>query len=483
LSSCYNYTILTYFVKSYLSPFCFCFIMNTMFKLSLKKFAKIKKHICEHKKRYLLVLGILLIIVIFIGGLTIGYFSSKSNKKSETQQIQQNVYVNFALEIYDKIQTEHWNKVSDEELSNLFRLAAEKLLEAPQKLSSADKNGLATMITETTQNMEEAKKKEFIASVANLVLVNLKPFGRSALYTQKLKQELANKVQNVNPENNLYSVLGVREGATQKELDDAYAKKVSELTPQIEKPEIKEEMEKVEYAYKVLSDEENKERYDESKTEPTVLGKLIGSDVLYLYMPRVSPTTLNDLKRETEKFDKGDELNNLILDLRGNIGGSLDVLPYLLGPFIGPNNYAFELFKQGEYEPFKTKFGWLPSLVRYKKVAILVDGNTQSSAEVMTATFKKYNVGIVIGTKTKGWGTIEAVYKLENQINEEEEYSVFLVNHLTVRDDGQSIEENGVEPTIDISDKDWEKQLLAYFNHQEFVNAVKRTLNSEPGKI
>ena len=78
-------------------------------------FKKIKKHILEHKKRYLLVLGVLLIITIFIGGLTIGYFSSKNNKNSETQQIQQNVYVNFALEIYDKIQKEHWNKVSDEE--------------------------------------------------------------------------------------------------------------------------------------------------------------------------------------------------------------------------------------------------------------------------------------------------------------------------------------------------------------------------------
>ena len=140
-------------------------------------FKKIKKYIFEHKKRYLLILGILLIVVIFIGGLTIGYFSSENNKKSEVQEVQQNIYVNFALEIYDKIQKEHWNKVGDEELTNLFKLAAEKLLGAPQKLSSADKNGLTTMITEITQNMEETKKKEFIADLANLVLVNLKPFG------------------------------------------------------------------------------------------------------------------------------------------------------------------------------------------------------------------------------------------------------------------------------------------------------------------
>ena len=461
--------------------FCFCLIINIMLKLN---FGKIKKHIFEHKKRYLVGLGTLLIITIFVGGISIGYFSSRQNEEQKTEKPQEkNIYTNFALEIYDKIQKEYWNKISDEELSNLFRLATEKLLNAPQKLSSEDKSGLAIMLNEALKNVGEEKKKEFTASVANLALVNLKPFGRSALYTQKLKQELVNRVQNVNPESNLYTTLGAKEGATQKELDDAYAKKIAEFTPEIEKPEIKEEMEKVEYAYGVLSDEENKKRYDESKAEPTVLGKKIDSEILYLYIPRISPMTLSDLKNESEKFDKGEELNSLILDLRGNIGGSLDVLPYLLGPFIGPNNYAFELFKQGEYEPFKTKFGWLPSLVRYKKVAILVDENTQSSAEVMTAAFKKYNVGVVIGTKTKGWGTIEAVYKLENQINEGEEYSIFLVNHLTVRDDGQSIEGNGIIPTIDISDENWEKQLSAYFGYQKFIDAIKQSLSSKPGKI
>jgi len=459
---------------------------KNIFNKNIFNFKKLKSHLKEHKKRYLLIGGIILILIIFAGGAALGYFYFKSRSKTPPApavQQQKNIYINFIAEIYDKIQKEYWNKIEDETLSNLFRLAAEKLLNAPQKLISEDKNGVTKMVGEVTEKMEEQKKKEFTAALAQVVLMNLEPKGRSALYTKKAKQELANKVQNINPESDLYAVLGLKEGASQKELDAAYAKKIAELTPEIEKPEIKEQMEKVEYAYKVLSDEESKKRYDESKSEPTVLGKLINPETLYLYIPRISPTTLNDLKRETEKFDQGEELNSLIVDLRGNIGGSLDMLIYLLGPFIGPNNYAFELFKQGEYEPFKTKFGWLPSLVRYKKVAILVDENTQSSAEVMTATLKKYNVGVVIGKATKGWGTIEAVYKLENQIDEDEEYSLFLVNHLTIRDDGQIIEGNGVNPTIDISEKDWEKQLSAYFGSTRFIDAIKKSVASKPGDI
>ncbi len=455
---------------------------------SVKKlfcFEKIKKHFQKNRKRYFVFGGIIVILIIFCGGILIGHLSSRRQSTGSSLQtaIQKDIYVDFVKEVYEKIQKEYWNKINDEQLSNLFRLAAEKILNAPQKLSSEDEKGVAQMVKEITEKIEENKRKEFVATLAHIVLVNLEPKGRSALYTKKLKQELVNRVRNVNPENDLYAILGAKEGATQKELDEAYAKKIAELTPEIEKEEIKEEMKKVEYAYKVLSDEASKKLYDETKSEPTVLGKLISPEILYLYIPRISPTTLNDLKRESEKFDKGEELNSLILDLRGNIGGSLDILLYLLGPFIGPNNYAFELFKQGEYEPFKTKFGWLPGLVRYKKVAILVDENTQSSAEVMTATLKKYNVGVVIGKDTKGWGTIEAVYPLENQLDDEEEYSLFLVNHLTVRDDGQIIEGNGVNPTIDITEKNWEKQLNTYFDNPKFVKAIKEILNIKPGEV
>ena len=448
-------------------------------------FKKIKKHIREHKKRYLIILGILILILIFGGGTGIGYFYSKSHKNSEAKPVveTENIYATFLLEIYDKVQENYWNKISDEELSNLYRLAAEKLLGAPQNLESNDKKGLNDMLNRIVKPLDENKKKEFSAQLANLVLINLKPFGRSALYTQKLKQDLGNKVQNINPENDLYATLGAQEGATQKELDDAYARKIAELTPEIEKPEIKEKMEKVEYAYKVLSDAKTKERYDESGTEPTVLGKLLNAEILYLYMSRVSPTTLDDLRRETDNFDSGDALNTLILDLRGNIGGSLDMLPYLLGPFIGPNRYAFEIFQQGNYEPLKTKFGWLPTLVRYKRVVVLIDGDTQSSAEVIATALKEYNVGVLVGTKTKGWGTIEKVYELNNQITDDEQYSIFLVNHLTVRDDNQPIEGNGVEPTININDPNWKNQLNAYFNDNGLIKVVEQTINFSPGKI
>ncbi|PJE57690.1 MAG: hypothetical protein COU82_00630, partial [Candidatus Portnoybacteria bacterium CG10_big_fil_rev_8_21_14_0_10_38_18] len=78
---------------------------------------------------------------------------------------------------------------------------------------------------------------------------------------------------------------------------------------------------------------------------------------------------------------------------------------------------------------------------------------------------------------------IEKVYEMDNQIDANEKYSMFLVNHLTLRDDNQPIEGAGVEPTIDINDPTWENKLLEYFNSDELVKAVKEVWNTPPGEI
>jgi len=162
------------------------------------------------------------------------------------------------------------------------------------------------------------------------------------------------------------------------------------------------------------------------------------------------------------------------MDLRGNIGGAVDILPYFLGFFIGQNQYAFDLFHQGESTPTKTLTGWLPSLVKYKKVVVLADGKTQSSAEVIAATLKKYNVGVLMGSTTKGWGTIENVFPLKTILDPNESYSAFMVHSLTLRDDNQPIEGRGVEPVIKLDDATWPQQLLNYYNYPPLVEALRQ---------
>ncbi len=416
-----------------------------------------------------------MVAMIFLAvGLGGGYFLKAKTAPAPQQETEdeKNSRIAFLMEAYDKIKENYWEKVDDQKLVGVFVLGIEKLTGQPQSLKTNDRENLKTVLEDIDKQIDsDEKRKEFTANLADLVLANLEPFGRSRLYVQKDEIALKNNVQN-KTEVDHYQALGVDKEASAEEIEKAFKEKETELKNDTSEEGQAKYQEAVQ-AHKVLADSGAKELYDQSGIEPTIDYRLIRPEILHLHLKKFSPTTLEELERVTKKFDQGNVLDTLIFDLRDNIGGAIDGLPYFLGPFIGNDAYAYQFYHQGEKEDYKTKIGWMPSLVRYKKVVVLVNEGAQSSAEVMAAALKKYNVGVLVGRTTKGWGTVEKVFKMENQIDSNEEYSVFLVHRVTLREDGQLIEGNGVEPTISIDDKNWKKELLDRFNYPELVEAVK----------
>jgi hypothetical protein len=398
----------------------------------------------------------------------IGAYLYLSPSLNQVVEEEKNPYTSFAAEAYHTIQDNYWSEISDEQLSNLFKLAVDKVSEGEHDFQLTEKSlsgveELIRMNIVVMSNQDEPVR--FVASVVDVVLANLEPFGRSRLFTEKQEQDLRNTVDNINPDKDLYATLDVSRNATVGEIEKAYEEKIKTAT--------EEEKQELDHAKEVLADQTTKERYDSTGAEPTTSARLISPEVAYIKIDRFSPVTFDEFQDDARELDQGEELDSLIIDLRDNIGGAIDLLPYFLGPFIGPDQYAYEFFHQGEKIPFKTKVGWLNSLVRYKKVVVLVNENTQSSAEVMASTLKKYNVGVVIGTKTRGHGTIERIIPMETQLSETEKFSIFLVENLTVGDYGQPIEDKGVQPAIDIQSEDWKAQLNSYFNFQPLVEAVE----------
>ncbi len=421
------------------------------------------------------VISLILTLLVGLGG---GYLITTKTSllgQTETKVVQsENQYVNFTKEIYQTIQDNYWKKLSDKDLSKLFVLAAERISghQFGANIESFEdfKPKLEKVLTDYQTDQE---KTDFVTQLADVVLANLKPQGRSRLYTKKKKKELKQKVANIDPEADHYQELGIGPRANPKKIEQAYQNKRETLEKQAS-PAAQKELEKVDQAYQTLADQKNRQRYDQAGVNPTMDWQLVGPEIFYLHIKKFSPTTIQELQEVTKKVDQGDKLDSLILDLRNNVGGAIDGLPYFLGPFIGPNQYAYQFIQQGNVTDYKTKTGWLPSLERYKKVVILINDQTQSSAEVMASVLKKYNVGVLVGTPSKGWGTIEKVFSLDNQLNNEEEYSIFLVHHLTLKANGQPIESNGVEPAVNINQPDWRQQLSTYFDNQNLIQAVDK---------
>lgn len=420
--------------------------------------------------------GIFKIIVILAVAVAIGYLIGARSKNPAKITTPKNIYITFLSEVFSKIKENYWDKLSDEQLANLYVLGAEKLTGQIINSKPKNKNDLEKLLTKTiTDIKEDQKKKEFAAGLSDMVLANLQPFGRSRLYSKKEEVGLKNQVENRDPAVDLYKALGVKKEAAKNEIEKVYNEKTKELEKE-SSPEAQQKLTMLNRAHQVLTNEKSRETYNKSGVEPTIKTSLLKPDIFYLHITKFSPTTMDELINAVKEVDKNDALDIFILDLRDNIGGAIDSLPYFLGPFIGSDQYAYQFLHQGEKSDYKTRTGWLPSLIRYKKVVVLINENAQSTAEVMASVLKKYNVGILIGSTSKGWGTVEKVFPLDTQIDPHEKYSIFLVHSLTLREDGQPIEGKGVDPVISLKDPNWEKQLYSYFHYPELAEAIKEVL-------
>ncbi|MEX0917106.1 MAG: S41 family peptidase [Candidatus Paceibacterota bacterium] len=393
-------------------------------------------------------------------------------------------YVRFDMEAYDIIKEHYWQSASDGDLAGLFELSLEKASGEDATLATSTRSGVAGMLKVAFDKKETAEeKKELAVQTLIVALHNLAPQGRSGLLSQKEETALRDRVANINPNSNLYQALDIKEGASQAAVEEAFQKKKEELSED-GSPEAKEKLAQAKYAQEVLSDETTKKNYDEQKIEPTVFTRIYGSDTLYANFIKISPTTLQEFVSDVVTETNEQKLAHLIVDFRGNEGGALDFARYFLGVFVGPNQYAADLFHQGEREAERTpeQIPVVAELKQFEEIVFLTDEHTQSTAELTAAIFKRFSLATVVGTKTKGWGTVENTYPIETEIAEGEKYSLYLVNSLTLRDDQQPIEGNGVIPHVSIEEKGWEMRLLEYLDSRSLRSAVAEALSKEPQK-
>lgn len=388
-------------------------------------------------------------------------------------------YVNFELEAYDSIKANFWKKMTDEEVSTLFRLSIDKAAATTSSMSSNDREGLKELLEIAFAGLSTDQKKQLAQDILIVALFNLPPAGRSQLLTTQQEKTLREGVSNIHPEKDLYADAGAAPGASADEVKAAFEAKKAELE-KLDTPEARQELAAATYAAEVLTKEDTKARYDTAKVEPTAFGHHFG-ETLYVNLSQMSPTTYEEFISAVNDPHNAKQ-TSLIIDLRSNVGGALDISPALVGIFQGLNQYVFDIFRQDEYEPIRSPVPKLDSLARFKEIAILTDGLTQSTAEVITAALKRLRIAKVVGNISRGWGTIENTFPLQNTIDPEVKYTLLLVHSLTLSDDNQPIESRGVAPDVDISDPKWETKLASTFRSQSIISAIQKVIAQPPLK-
>jgi carboxyl-terminal processing protease len=98
---------------------------------------------------------------------------------------------------------------------------------------------------------------------------------------------------------------------------------------------------------------------------------------------------------------------DVIVDLRGNLGGYVDSAEKIASEFIPDGVLVYQQDASGTTSAVDASPGGRatdPSI----KVVVLVDGNTASASEIIAAAIQARDRGVLVGTKTYGKGVVQA---------------------------------------------------------------------------
>ena len=171
---------------------------------------------------------------------------------------------------------------------------------------------------------------------------------------------------------------------------------------------------------------------------PTVEFEMLEDGMAYIIISEFDDVTVDQFA-EALAMARGNDMKGLILDLRGNPGGSLDAVVKISQKILPKGLIVYTEDKYGqrkEYSCDGTKQLEVP-------LVVLINGNSASASEILAGAVKDYGIGTLVGTTTYGKGIVQSVIPMIDG----SAVKVTISSYFTPN--GNDIHGTGVEPDVE----------------------------------
>jgi len=200
----------------------------------------------------------------------------------------------------------------------------------------------------------------------------------------------------------------------------------------------------------------------------TVESEMLEDNIGYIQIGEFDDVTKGQFEKAfNELNDEG--MESLIIDLRDNPGGNLDVCVNIADLLLPEGLVVYTQDKYGNKDEYKT------DAEHYfdKPLIVLVNGNSASASEILSGAIKDYGVGKLLGTTTYGKGIVQQILPLGDGSGVKVTVSKYYTPN------GNNIHEIGIEPDIEL-ELDVDAYLEDKTDNQK--NEAIRILKEEMGK-
>lgn len=337
--------------------------------------------------------------------------------KEQTQQIaEENIMIEVIKEAVDKIKQEYYFEIDEKlitkaALKGLFSSLdqfSEYLSEEEYKKTINSSNGEILGIGIEIESTADGMKI--------LDLISNSPAGKAGL-------KIGDLITHINGE----PVRNINETDVSSKLTGSLGKKVSLKINRIG------EKKKIELSIALV-------RLDEIST-------LMDNNILLIKVPYISEKTVGNLRTlltKKKKYSKKNIIKGLILDMRDNLGGSLEQAIKISDMFL--KNKVIVKISQKKSETDQNVFSNGVDLAEGLPMVVLINRRTASGAEIIAAALKDNARAVIVGERSFGKGSIQSLFRIPGF------GALKLTTGVFFGPNGVCISEKGIKPNITVND-------------------------------
>ena len=193
----------------------------------------------------------------------------------------------------------------------------------------------------------------------------------------------------------------------------------------------------------------------------SVKGEIIDGNIGYIRISSFDEDVAKDFKNKIVEL-KSQGMKGMILDLRGNPGGSLSEAVNVASQFIPKGKVVtYTIDKYDKKQEAKSVGGEAEGM----PLVILIDGGSASASEVVTGALRDYEAGTIIGTTSFGKGIVQQLIEFKDGNG-----GLKVTTSKYYTPNGENIHKIGIKPDIeveipkDILEKEYDRSIDPQFN-------------------
>lgn len=209
-----------------------------------------------------------------------------------------------------------------------------------------------------------------------------------------------------------------------------------------------------------LTVQRDKKKLDFTVKRQTIVTKSVESEVKdnnigYIRITSFDENTYKEFKEHLEGLQEKN-ISGLVIDLRDNPGGLLDVCVDIADELVGEGTIVYTKDNSGNKEYYKSDANELDL-----PMVVLINGGSASASEILTAALVDNNKAIAIGETSFGKGLVQSVKELKDGTG----YKLTTAQYYTPN--GDYINKKGIEPKIVVKDEEEQLQSALEYLQKE----------------